>query len=120
MVGRKKFYLNLNAYRNADYHTLNTAKKNYKAIMSEQILKLDKMDKIHISYILYPKTKRLVDIDNVVSVHKKFFQDALVELGIIPDDDYTHVIGSSESFSHVDKDNSRVMIGITQPLSISR
>ncbi len=110
----KKFYLNLNAYRNANYHVLNTVKKNYKAIMSEQILKLDKMDKIEIRYVLYPKTKRLVDIDNVISIHKKFFQDALVELGKLPDDNYLHIIGSSESFGDVDKSNPRVEIIIIQ------
>jgi len=117
---KDKFILNLNNYRNAHYQILNKAKKHYKEAVREQIELLEPMDRVHISYVLFPKTKRLCDIGNIISIHKKFFEDALVEFGKLPDDNYQHIIGSSESFGHVDKDNSRVMIGITQPLSISR
>jgi hypothetical protein len=82
--------------------------------MAEQILKLPKMEKIQVSYTLYPGTKRRTDTGNVVSVHKKFFEDALVELGIIPDDDYLHIVKSEESFGEVDKEFPRVEILITQ------
>jgi len=108
----KKFILNFNNFRNAHYQTLNKAKINYKAMVAEQVLQLDKWLKIKIHYVLYPKTKRLTDIDNVISVHKKFMQDALTELGIIPDDNYKHIVGSSEEFGNVDKSNGRVEIFI--------
>jgi predicted transcriptional regulator YdeE len=108
----KKFSLNLNQYRNTNHHILNKAKINYKAIMAEQIQKLPKMERISINYTLYPATKRRTDIGNVVSVVKKFFEDSLVELGIIPDDDYTHIVKSTEQFGCVDKDNPRVEIEI--------
>jgi len=109
----KNFTLNLNKYRNAHYQILNSAKVNYKAVMYDQIMRLPEMEQIHISYILYPKTKALCDISNICSIHRKFFEDALTELGKIPDDNYKHIIGSSESFSNVDKDNPRVDICIS-------
>jgi hypothetical protein len=111
---KKDFSINLNEYRNSHYQILNKAKINYKAVMHQQIMKLPKMDKIKIHYTIYPETKRLCDIGNIVSITKKFFEDALVEFKRIPDDNYNHVIGSSESFGCVDKDNPRVVILITE------
>lgn len=109
----KKFHLNLNVYRNSHYLVLNTVKKNYKAIISDQIAYMQPLNKVYIKYTLYPKTKRLCDLSNIISIHKKFFEDALVELGKLPDDNYEHIIGSSEFFGCVDKDNPRVEIILT-------
>jgi len=113
-AGKKDFILNLNNYRNAHYQLLNRSKKNYKAIMSNQILMLPKMNKITITFILYPKTKRRTDLSNVLSIHDKYFCDALVELGKLPDDDYTHIADISYKFGIVDKNNPRVEIEITK------
>lgn len=110
----KKFYLNLNVYRNAHFHTLNKAKVEYKKLVKDQILLLPKMDKIRVSYWLYPKTKRRTDLGNIISIHQKFFEDALVEFGIIPDDSYEHVIQSAMAFGELDKENPRVDIFIEE------
>ena len=57
---------------------------------------------------MYSKTKRLFDIDNVTSVHKKYFQDALVELGVLDDDNFETIPTSSESFGGQSKGRPRV------------
>lgn len=111
---KKDFILNLNNYRNAHYHTLNKAKQEYKECMAHAIEVLPKMQVIKIHYRLFPATKRKTDIGNVIAIHKKFFEDALVELGKLPDDTYEHVVESSESFGMVDTDYPRVEITITQ------
>ena len=109
------FILNLNNYRNAHYLVLNRTKINYKTAMANQIQLLPVMDyPITIHYEIFAKTRRKLDIDNVVSVHKKYFQDALVEMGRIEDDDFDWIVGSSESYGGVDKDNPRVEITITK------
>lgn len=108
------FTLNLNAYRNTHYQALNNAKKAYKAAVAAQIAELPQLGVVVINYRLYPKTRRLTDIGNVVSIHKKFFEDALVEMGKIEDDNYMHVISNSESFGEVDKHNPRVEITIIE------
>ena len=105
-----EFILNINNYRNTHYHTLNKAKINYKAVMAEQILKLPKMEKVWLHYTLYPKTKRRTDISNVLSIHDKFFCDALVEFGIIPDDNYHYIDQVIYEFGSVDPENPRVEI----------
>lgn len=107
------FILNLNGFRNTHYLTLNTTKKNYKTIMQSQIdLMPSYTDPIMILYILYPKTRRLTDVGNVVSIHKKYLEDALVESGKLIDDNYNYIVGSLEKFGEVDKDNPRVEVHI--------
>ena len=109
------FILNLNNYRNAHFLVLNRTKINYKTAMANQIQLLPVLYyPITIHYEIFAKTRRKLDIDNVVSVHKKYFQDALVEMGRIEDDDFDWIVGSSESYGGVDKDNPRVEITITK------
>ena len=45
-VGKKdnKFYVNLNQYRNAHYHTLNSAKITFKELISDQVKQLPKFN----------------------------------------------------------------------------
>ena len=116
MVGKKPFMLNLNTYRNTHYQILNQAKRNFKQAIKSQLNNLPPLNKITIHYTIYYKDKRKFDLDNIVSVIAKFFQDALVENGIIPEDNYTIVIGSSNNFGGISKDNPRCVIQITEEI----
>lgn len=111
---KKDFILNLNNYRNAHYQSLNKTKINYKNHMMKQISLLPKFEKIKITYILFPGTKRLCDVPNVCAVHDKYFQDALVEGDKIKDDNYLYVPEVSYIFGKIDKDNPRVEIHISE------
>lgn len=111
---KKDFILNLNNYRNAHYQSLSKTKINYKNDMMPQIKKLPNFTKIKITYVLYPKTKRLCDVPNVCAVHDKYFQDALVEGGKIQDDNYLFVPEVTYAFGKVEPDNPRVEIHISE------
>lgn len=113
---KKRFHLNLNLYRNAHFFTLNKAKKDYKAELQSQLDDVPIMQRIELTFTLYPKTKRLCDISNVLSIHDKFFCDALVEAGKIPDDNYLHLKKVTYLFGEIDKDNPRVEIIIEEVL----
>ena len=109
------FILNMNVYRNTHYQTLNKVKQNYKEQMTAQLSQLPKLDRVQLVYTLYPASRRLCDITNVCSIHSKFFLDSLVELAILPDDNYHHVIRETFQFGEVDRTNPRVEIAI-QPV----
>lgn len=111
---KNKFILNLNNYRNTHFYSLNTAKREYKALISHLLKGQSFKMPIQITYCYYPKTKRKTDLGNVLSVHQKFFEDALTELKCIPDDDYTQIIQSTFTFGTVDPENPRVDIFITE------
>lgn len=93
MVGNKKFSLNLNDYRNTHYQTLNKAKiifKNQLLINYPELYRI-KADRVEIEYYIERCDNRKFDIMNIISIVDKFFCDALVEVGCIPDDDFEHV-----------------------------
>jgi len=106
------FPLNLNHYRNAHYRVLNHAKINYKLIMREQIFKLPVFEKIKLEFVLYPNSRAKCDLDNVCSVHNKFFSDALVEMGKIKDDNYLFITEISYKFGEVLPKNGKVEVTI--------
>ncbi|MBL1322187.1 MAG: hypothetical protein COA63_014180 [Methylophaga sp.] len=110
---KKRFYFNLNNYRNAHFHVLSDVKIGFKELVKDQIKLLPRFSKINLTYIVYPKTKRLFDIANVCSIVDKFFSDALVSGGKLPDDDYTFLPEILYRFGEIDKENPRVEIIIT-------
>lgn len=90
-------------------------KVKYSELMQSEIAKVPPLaDKIKITYRLFPKTKRLVDVSNVCSVVDKFFCDALVQSGCIPDDNYKYLPKVEYEFGEVDKNNPRVEIEIQE------
>lgn len=111
-LNNKTFYLNLNVYRNTHFYLLNKAKHQFKEEIASQLKDLPKFNQIELTYIIYPATKRLFDLANVGSIVDKFFCDALVELGHLPDDNYTYLKKVSFSFGSVDKSNPRAEVHI--------
>lgn len=113
ITSRKKFILNLNNYRNLHYRLLNKAKILYKDIMRGQILsKNKKYNRIFIMYTIYQSSKRKFDIGNIASIHQKFFEDALVELGALEDDRFNFIPMCMFCYGGVDTVNPRVDIEI--------
>jgi len=108
----KMFTLGLNQYRNSHFQVLNKAKKAYKLEMSPQLIGLPVLGTIETVYTLYPKTKHLCDLDNILSIHAKFFQDCLTENRKIEDDNYLFIKGLSFRFGGVEPDNPRVEIEV--------
>lgn len=111
---KKSFTLNLNTYRNAHHFILNTAKIKYKEIVLSQIQQLPKFKKVSLIYTFYPNSKRHYDVANVCSIVDKFFCDALVELGHLPDDNYEYLPTVTYKMGCIDKDNPRVEIQIKE------
>lgn len=109
-VSKKKFFiLNLNNYRNAHHRVLSTAKNNFTDIIVSMGLR-DKFQKIRVVYKIYPATNRNYDGMNVISVIDKFTMDALVKVGVIPDDNIKHVVCPLWEPMPPDKENPRVEV----------
>ena len=63
---------------------------------------------IKIKYTYYAQRNNSPDLDNFVGTVKKFFQDALVESGLIEDDNINFILSNSECYGGIDKLNPRV------------
>ena len=110
----KLFSLNLNTYRNENRFALDTAKVNFKKIMEEQILQLPTFQKVRITYVFYPGTRHLSDVGNACSIVDKFFADALVELGKLPDYNYLYAPELAFRVGSIDREKPRVEIFIEE------
>ena len=66
-VGKKKFMLNMNDYRNAHYQVLNKAKVEYKRLLRDEILQLPKMNVVNIDYEITLGTDKTFICENCSS-----------------------------------------------------
>lgn len=112
----KKTHINLNNYRNWHHQKSNKLKKlyTYTAHNELQAYKFINLKKIKIIFTLIRGDKRRIDRSNVLSVHEKFFCDALVSFGIIKDDNDSVIIETNYKSGLIDKLNPRVMIEIIE------
>jgi len=91
-LGKKKYSISLNTYRNLHYQINNKLKKTYKEIVESKIWKAkEKLSWVWLTFYYHNPTKRKSDLDNVCWIHCKFLQDALVELWYIEDDNYDYI-----------------------------
>ena len=111
--------LNLNNYRNAHYQTLNKAKVVFKETVSKAIQQLPEFKKIEsIEYTLYRDSKRNCDVANVCSIVDKFFCDALVEYGKLPDDNYHYLKNLAYKWGGLTEEKSYVEIKLKGTLKM--
>ena len=102
---KKNFILNQNNYRNAHFRVLSKAKENYKNhIFSLRLEKKQYQNSIRCHYIYYSKSNRTYDSMNLASIIDKFLMDALIEYGLLKDDNYKLVL--FPTFIHGGIDNN--------------
>ena len=107
--GAKTQSISVNWYRNAHHRESNNAKIKFKALIAEQLSAYDKINgKIKIKYVYYAARNNSPDLDNFVGTVKKFFQDAIVEAGLIEDDNVNFIVGNSEEYGGIDRANPRI------------
>lgn len=109
----KKYYINLNNYRNWHYQVSNNLKASYKAILAPKVRGMT-FGMLALSFTLHRGDKRRVDRSNILSIHEKFFCDALVECSCIKDDCDEFLESSHYYTGSIDKDNPRVDIELLE------
>lgn len=113
---KKRYHFNLNNYRNWCYQVSNLLKKEYKERVAEELLFLNKknlkLNEVDLVFTLYRGDNRKCDRSNILSIHEKFFCDALVELGVLPDDNNKHIHSSIYQSGSIDRLNPRVEIAV--------
>jgi len=108
----KRYYINLNSYRNWHFIVSNNIKKKYKEAADGQIKDLKFNNKIRLKFVLWKRDKRRIDRANPLSIHEKFFCDALTEAKCIPDDNDDFIVSTTYETGGIDKANPRVDIHI--------
>lgn len=110
-----KFYrINLNQYRNWHKNVSNSIKVKYKELVSPQFKKIKIKPPVQITFVLYNDSNRRIDRANPLSIHEKFFCDALVEAGCMPDDNDKFIKRTIYESGPVDKTDGRIEIIIEE------
>jgi Holliday junction resolvase RusA-like endonuclease len=104
----RKCILNLNNYRNWQFHLSNALKHAYCTALEQQLSGLTLKPPILLKFTLYRGNRRLGDRSNVLSVQEKFLCDALTHYGCITDDNDDYIAGTSYRTGAIDKANPRV------------
>jgi len=111
----KRVILNLNVYRNMHHMTLNQAKVEMSkhVALAVQCAKPEEITAPYrFVYTIFPSTGRSFDLGNVCSIVQKFTDDALIDLGVIRDDNHKVVNEVVYRFGCVDKENPRAELDI--------
>lgn len=111
----RKYTINLNYMRGWNNLLYNDLKIIYTNLAVREIESkpIFRANEVELTYYLFRKDKKLCDVNNILAAHDKFFQDAFVWCGCIPDDNFKHVKNTSFRFGGVDKENPRVNIVVT-------
>lgn len=89
-------------------------KKEFKELITSDILDLPVMDKVKLHFVIHYENKRLFDIDNILSIVAKFSCDALVELGRLPDDNYKHIVQVTGTVGALDREHPHIELRIKE------
>lgn len=104
----RRVALNLNEYRNWQFHLSNDLKVRFCALMESQMKGVVLPHPVVLTFTLFKKDKRIGDRANVLSVVEKFACDSLVHHGCLPDDNDNFIIESHYKSGGIDKENPRV------------
>jgi len=107
---KQTHWLNMNKVFNMHHQVRNQVKKIFTEACLLMLLGKPKMKRCRITYTIYKPTRRRYDVMNVASVVDKFFQDALVESGVLEDDNYVIVPEVVGRHGGIDKNNPRVEV----------
>lgn len=117
-LGAKKkksmFSLNLNTYRNANFHILNKAKILFENEVKPLLAHLPRMKKLHLTYQLFFGSKRTIDISNICCIVDKFFCDTLVNSGKIAGDDKEVISHIVYDWGGIDTKNPHIKVTLSE------
>lgn len=113
-VGKKKIILNLNTYRNMHYRSLSASKVAYKELIWRDIPNVKLKPPVSLEYVYYHGNKRAVDVSNPCSIIDKYACDAIVEKGLVKDDNCSFVSSVQYKWGGVDKNNPRCELTIRE------
>ena len=106
----KRYYINMNTYRNLHHRVNGMLKKMYLEAVREQLEGVVIETPCDIIYRVIKPTKRRLDKMNVISVTSKYLLDAITELGCWEDDNDDFVKKETVLPTEYEKDNGRVEI----------
>jgi len=114
---KKKYWISLNIYRNLHFIVNNNLKIEYKKMLKAQLPSSWKeriCSPIELTFTYYNPTKRKSDLENFCAIQNKYFQDALVEMGILEDDNYDFIKKIHYIYGGYEKGKGRIEVTVKE------
>lgn len=109
----KTVLVGMNWYRNAFYHAQNSMKKEFSALVADQLESDVVPNQFRLNISLYYKNASC-DGANIVALVEKFVLDALQENNVITNDNVKYHMGTTWSVIEQDKENPRCLITVSE------
>jgi len=109
----KTVLVGMNWYRNAFYHAQNSMKKEFSALVADQLESDVVPNQFRLNISLYYKNASC-DGANIVALVEKFVLDALQENNVITNDNVKYHMGTTWSVIEQDKENPRCLINVSE------
>ena len=111
---KSKAMYSLNSHNRTHYRQYSNIKNKYKEIYLKKLEEHDKvlLVKASITYELWLRNKRFIDLDNTIFV-KKFLQDTMVENGYLIEDNCSVLVKNTEKFGGIDKNSDHTYLLVT-------
>lgn len=109
-IDDKKFIINLNYYMHWQHFLINQIKKEYTEIAKPLLKGLEFTLPVKLRFTLWKGSNRRVDRANPLCIHEKFWADAMVKCGCIPDDNDDYIHSTHYYSGGIDRLNPRVDI----------
>ena len=106
----KRYYINMNTYRNLHNRVNGKLKIMYLEAVREQLKGIQIETPCEIYYRVYKPSKSVLDKMNVISVTSKYLLDAITSLGCWEDDNDNFIKTETILPTRYDKNNGRVEI----------
>ena len=114
-IGRTKHSLSMNKlFNRQSFHLKRELKRAYKELVFPQVSSAYKHREVEILFVLYPPSKAKRDRSNFLSIHEKFLCDALVEFGVLVDDNDQFIKSTTYMSGPADKNDPRVEIYVSE------
>ena len=115
----KKVSINLNVYRNLHPMVENQCKKIVKENIKKYLEETGQSNikfknPVNTTFQVFKPTKRKMDKSNVFSIGSKYIYDALVELGVLQDDNDDYIKEELILPTIHDKNNPRIVVTIEE------
>lgn len=109
-----KRFINMNVMNNLHFQVRGTVKKSYEKLAWTKIHRIKFHKMITLEFVLWKADERKGDRANVLSMHEKYFCDALTKSGCIIDDNDKYIERTIYRTGGLDRANPRVDIIIRE------
>lgn len=115
-MGKERLSLSMNKVQHLHWTKKRKLKALYQSILRAQIPKDAIRERVSLELVIHAPDRVRRDRSNMLSIHEKFVCDALVDHGVLEDDNDKFIESTTYRTGEIDKQNPRVDLFIRRAI----